>query len=88
MFEVGDYFSACIETIHALIRGGSIFVDCGVDRENIDLGQVVSQADFIVVEVVRRRDLDASGAELGVYIVVGDNRDLATGQAAGEPFCR
>ena len=35
-------------------------------------------ADLVVVEVVRRRDLDAAAAELRVYIVVGDDGDPAS----------
>ena len=37
-------------------------------------------ADGVVVEVVRRGDLDAAGAELAVDIVVGDDRDVAAGE--------
>ena len=32
-------------------------------------------ADFVVVEIMSRRYLDAAGAELGLYVVVGDYRD-------------
>ena len=31
-------------------------------------------ADFVVIEVVRGRDFDAAGAELGIDIVVGNDR--------------
>ena len=34
-------------------------------------------ADFVVVEVVRRRYLDAAGTELGVDVVVGNDRNNA-----------
>jgi hypothetical protein len=42
--------------------------------------QLVALADRVVVEVVRRRDLDAAGAEFEVDVGVGDDRDLAVGQ--------
>ncbi len=38
------------------------------------------QPDLVVVEVMRRRDLHAAGAECGVDIVIGDDRDAPTGQ--------
>ena len=43
-------------------------------------GSAVAHADRIVVEIVRRRDLQAAGAEGGIDVVVGDDRDLASGQ--------
>ena len=39
--------------------------------------ELVALADFEVVEVVRRRDLDRAGALLGIGIFVRDDRDLA-----------
>jgi len=35
----------------------------------------MAHAHLIVVKVVRRGDLDAAGAELGVDILIGDDRD-------------
>jgi hypothetical protein len=40
-------------------------------------GDVVAPRHFIVVEVVRAGDLDRAGAELGVRVLVGDDRDQA-----------
>ena len=52
----------------------------GVLVEDVDQRQVVALADFIVVEVVGRGDLHAAGAELGVAVVVGDDRDTPAHQ--------
>ena len=48
-------------------------------RTSID-SQVVALADGEVVRVVGRGDLDGAGAELGVDVRVGDDRDRAVGQ--------
>ena len=42
--------------------------------------QVVALAGFEVVGVVRGRDLDDAGAELGIGEIVEDDRDLAIHQ--------
>ena len=52
----------------------------GVLVEDVDQRQVVAFADFIVVEVVGRGDLHAAGAELGIAVVVGDDRDAPAQQ--------
>ena len=48
--------------------------------EHGDRGQPVALADLEVVRVVRRRHLDRAGAEARVDVVVGDDRDPASGQ--------
>ena len=48
--------------------------------EDVQQRQVVTLADFIVVEVVGRGDLHAAGAELGIAVVVGDDRDKTPDQ--------
>ena len=45
--------------------------------EDVDRRQRVAPADFEIVEVVRRRDLDRARALLGIGIFVGDDRDAA-----------
>ena len=78
--EVGDDARARIEAVETLIRGRCRFVDAGIDGEDVDQRQVVPAADGMVVEVVRGGDLDAAGAECGVDVVVGDDRDQSAGQ--------
>ena len=48
--------------------------------EDDERRQAVPAADLEVVRVVRGRDLDRAGAELGIDVVVGDDRDAATGE--------
>ncbi len=79
-FEVGDDLLARREAVHALILGRRVLIDLGVERENADLCQVVALADCIVVHVMRRRNLHATGAEFLVHIVIGNDRDFAAGQ--------
>ncbi|MNO97659.1 hypothetical protein D3C76_893760 [compost metagenome] len=43
-------------------------------------------ADFVVVEVVGRGDLYATGTELGVAVVIGDDRDAAADQWQFDEF--
>ena len=59
-FELGDD-AACAPRSgpgrgYALRR---VLVELRVGREDVDLGRLVAQADLVVVEVVRRRDLHA-----------------------------
>ena len=57
-------------------------------REDVDLRQAVALADLEVVEVVRRRDLHAAGAELRIDELVGDDRDRAVRRTAARRSCR
>ncbi len=79
LLQVGHDAFAGSEAVHPLV-----LVACGVDDprfvEDIDLVQSVAQADLEVVEVVGRGDLDHTGSELAVNVVVGHHRDLAVDQ--------
>ena len=63
-----------VATVLGLI---GVFVDLGVFGEDIDLCEVVASTDLVVVEVMCRRNFDAAGAEIGIDVTVGDNRDLS-----------
>ncbi|RMQ40687.1 hypothetical protein ALQ05_101874 [Pseudomonas amygdali pv. mori] len=52
----------------------------GILVEDVQQRQVVAFADFIVVEVMRRGDFHAAGAEFRVAVVVRDDRDAAAYQ--------
>ena len=78
--EIGDDGLAGIVAVQAAIFLGAVLVDTRVEREDRDRRQAVAVADLPVVEVVRRRDLDAAGAEFLVDIGVGDDRNGATGE--------
>ncbi|MNM56682.1 hypothetical protein D3C81_678590 [compost metagenome] len=58
----------------------------GVLVEDVQQRQVVALADFVVVEVVGRGDLHAAGTELGVAVVIGDDRDAAADQWQFDEF--
>ena len=42
--------------------------------------EAVALPHLVVVEIVRRGDLDAAGAELRIHVVVRDHRDRPAGE--------
>ncbi|MNI25655.1 hypothetical protein D3C73_793170 [compost metagenome] len=58
----------------------------GVLVEDVQQRQVVTLADFVVVEVVGRGDFHAAGAEFRVAVIVGDDRDAAANQRQLDKF--
>ena len=61
--EIGNDALARLEAIESAVRLGHGVVERRVGREDVDDRQLVPLADFVVVEVVSRRDLDAAAAE-------------------------
>ncbi len=90
--EVRDNALARLEAIEAAISCRCVVVEPRVEVEHADLRQAVALADFVVVEVVRRRDLHAARAELRVDVLVGDDREcvrFASGSTTSLPIkCR
>ena len=78
--QVLDDALAGVVAIEPSILRRRVLVDLRVEREDPDLRQAVPLSDLVVVEVVRRRDLQAPGAELLVDVGVADDRDLAFGE--------
>ena len=78
--EIRDDALARLEPVEPAVGRRRVVVERRMGVEDADLRQLVALTDFIVVEVVRRRDLDAAGAELGVDVLVGDDRDEPIGQ--------
>ncbi|CAM5735024.1 hypothetical protein STENM223S_03475 [Streptomyces tendae] len=74
----GDDGGAGLQPVQAL--EGAVGGDDGVLVHHGDGGQGVPLADLEVVRVVGGRHLDGAGAELGVDVLVGDDRDGAVGQ--------
>lgn len=74
----GDDGGAGLQTVQAL--EGTVGRDDGVLVHDREGRQVVTLADLEVVRVVGRGHLDRAGAELGVDVLVGDDRDGAVGQ--------
>src|SRR5690606_21965672 len=67
------------DAVEPAIRLGCVVVERRVLVDHVDHRQAVTEADLVVVEVVRRRDLDAARAELGIDVLVRDDRDRALG---------
>ena len=84
--EVRDDAFARLEPVEAAVGCRRVVVQRRVEVEDADLRQAVALADLVVVEVVRRRDLDAAGAELRVDVLVGDDRNVA-GRVSGSAIC-
>ena len=66
--------------VQAPVRLRPVVVDGGVRREDVEQRQLVSLSHLVVIEIMGRRDLDATAAEGRVHIVVGDHRQFASGQ--------
>ena len=81
LVQIGHHVFAGDEDRLAAIRPG-LSLERAVEVEDVDHRQLLPQADFVVVRVVGRGDLDAAGAQLGLRPNVGHQRDLAVRPAA------
>ena len=79
-FEVGDDLLAGVVAVEAAVGGRCLIIDGRVIGQDVDQRQAVPLAHVVVVEVMRGRDLHATGAEFGVHVVVGDYRNFAVGE--------
>ena len=68
-----------LEAVHAVELGAG-GLDPALLVQNRDHRQAVPPADLEVVGVVRRGDLHRTGAESGIDVGVGDDRDQPAGQ--------
>ena len=82
--EVGDDALPRLEPVEPAIGCGRLVVDSGVGRQDVDERQAAALPHLVVVEVVRRRQLHAAGAERGIRELVREQRDLAAGQRQRE----
>ncbi len=71
--QLRDYAFARLESIEAAKTLRHVVVQSRARSEDVDLRQPVPQSDLVVVEIVRRGDLDATGPECGVDVGVGDD---------------
>ncbi len=78
--EIGEHRLARRVAVEAAVLRRRIVVDGRVEIQDGDRRQAVPLSDLPVVEVVRRRDLHAAGAERLVDVRVGDHRNRAPGQ--------
>ncbi len=77
--QVADDLFAAGEPVEPGIAAGRL-VHHALVVHHLEPGQVVAQADLVVVAVVRRGDLERAGAELALDVVVEDDRDGAAGE--------
>ena len=75
-----------LEPVQALER--AVRGDDRVLVHDGEVRQAVALADLEVVRVVGGRHLDRAGAELGVDVLVGDDRDPAAGERQLDLACR
>ena len=73
-----DHGRPGLEPVQALER--AVRGDHAVLVQDGEAGQVVAAADLEVVRVVGRGHLDRAGAERGVHVLVGHDRDAPAGQ--------
>ncbi len=66
-------------TLHACILA-ALLIDNGVIGHNIDLRQVVALPYLEVIGIVRRSDLNRTGPEFLIYIIICHDRDLSVHQ--------
>ena len=78
--QVGEHAGARGDTIKTPIGCGHGVVERGVQIHDVDERQAVPLAHLVVVEVVRRRDLDAAAAESRIDVAVGDDGEFALGE--------
>ena len=79
---LGESFAnldASLEAVHSVEFGSGVGNLAGLVHDG-GHRQVVPQAHLEVVGIVSRRDLHSAGSELGVDVVVRDDRDLTPGE--------
>ena len=77
-----------LEPVKAAVRRRRVVVHPRLGGEDVEERQAVARADGVVVEVVRRGDLHATGTELGINQLVRDDgmRRPTRGNTASRPI--
>ena len=83
--KVGNYRLPRVKAIHSRILRVVVRY-LGVVGHDVYYGQVVANADFKVVGVMRRRYLHYSRSEIHIYIRVRNDRYLASYERQGNGF--
>ncbi len=78
-FQIGDDLLAGLLDRQPLVVAG-VVVERAIGVQDVDHRQLLPLADFVVVGIVGRRDLDAAAAQLGLGPFVGHQRNLAIQQ--------
>src|SRR3972149_5782717 len=69
-----------LETIKTLILVRHIVIETSIFREDVDHGEAMSFAYFIIVKIVGGGDLDTPCAKFWINRVIGNNGNEAFGQ--------
>ena len=72
-FQVGGNLFAAFEAVHTH-KNLRLFGQTAVVIDNIDYREIVSETDFVVVNIVSRSHLEATGTEVHLHIVIFDDR--------------
>ncbi len=81
---LNDLFAAFI-AVHTAVFAPALG-NMAVIRHNIYDLQIMTEADFIVIRIMRGCDLYNAGAELNVHIIIGNNRNLSVHDRQNQRF--
>lgn len=79
-FEVVENFLAGFEGGETLVGFGNVGIHSAVFGNDGDTLKIMAFADFEVVEIVSRGNLDGAGTVLGVGVFIGDDGNFAVGE--------
>ncbi len=83
--QLGDDSLAGLESVEAAETFRHVIVQGRARSQDVDLREVVPHTDFVVIEIMRGRDLHEPGAERRVDVRVADDRNQALRQR--QPDC-
>ena len=78
--KVGEYPGPRHGPVEATIRGRHRLVERGIGRHDVEQRQAVTLRHLVIVEVVRRGDLQAAAAEGRIDVGIRDHRNVASGE--------
>ncbi|KAG0092006.1 hypothetical protein BGZ92_011101 [Podila epicladia] len=76
-FQVRAYRFACIKTVHPSISGGYCIIKLGIQGQNFQHRQIVTQAHLIIIEVMRRSYFDRTATKCRIHRTVCNNWNVA-----------
>lgn len=79
-FEIVENFLAGFKGGETAVSFGNVGIHSAVFGDDGNTLKIMTFADFKVVEIVSRGDLDGAGAILGVGVFVGDDGNFAVGE--------
>ena len=73
--ELSDDLRSGIKTVQSPEALRGLIVYFGLGGQYIDHGQIVTLAYGVVIEVMRGRNFDAAGTELGIHVIICNDGD-------------